>query len=64
MALYKASVISTAKPTKLGGGERAGGSQLVFGAQMPLESNPSFVAISIDIKNAFNEVNLATLLEK
>ena len=52
------------KLTQFGAGEKAGGSQLIFGVQLLLEANPHFVVIALDIKNTFNEVKRITLLEK
>ena len=61
---FKQAIIDVTAPTQFGSGEKAGGSQLVFAAQLMLEANPSFVAISLDIKNAFNEVTRKVVLEK
>ena len=62
MSPCKASIISATKPTKFGSVEHAGCSQLAFDAQLLLESTPSFVTISINIKNAFNKVKRTTIL--
>ena len=64
LAILKAAIINTTKPTQFGSRQKAGGSQLVFGVQLILESNPLFVAASLDIESAFNKVKQYIILEK
>ena len=61
---FKATIIYATKPTLFGSRQKAGCSQLVFDIQLILEANPSFVAISLDIKNAFNDVKRSVILKK
>ena len=61
---FKQAIIDVTAPTQYGSGEKAGGSQLVFAAQLMLEANPEFACLSLDIKNAFNEVERKTILDK
>ena len=41
----------------------AGGAKLVHGVRMMAEANPGFVVVKCDIKNAFNSVSRARVLE-
>ena len=64
MSPCKHVIIAFTKPTQHDAGEKAGGSQLIFGTQLLLEANPHSVIIELDIKNAFNEVHITILLDK
>ena len=41
----------------------AGGAKLVHSVRMMLESNPDFICIKLDFRNAFNEVSRARIIE-
>jgi len=58
MEPFKAALIEATHPTQFGSGEKAGGSQLIFGVKTLMESNPGFVCIGLDIKNASSYVGL------
>jgi len=60
---FKQPLNNVTKPKKLGVGKKAGGSQLIFGVQLIVEATPHFVVITLDIKNAFNEVKRTTMLD-
>ena len=51
-------------PTQLGCGRQAGPSGLVFSVRALTDARPDFVVISCDIKNAFNSIHRASILEK
>ena len=61
---FKVAIIDAAKITQFRSKQKPGGSQLVFGVQLMLESNSSFVCVSLDIENVFNEVKRSVILEK
>jgi len=64
LALFKASIIESTKPTQFGSRQKLGGSQLVFSVQLMLEAKPSLVCVSLDIENAFNDVKRSVILKK
>lgn len=56
LSLYKQKIVEVTAPTHFGSGEKAGGSQFIFATQLMLEVNLGFTISSLDIENAFNEV--------
>jgi len=44
---FKEDIISTTMPTQCASGDPAGGSQLVYGVQLLMESNPNFCIVRL-----------------
>ena len=52
------------KPCQYAVGERSGITQMLFGLQGTLHTNPDHVVISTDVENNFNEVMRQTILQE
>ena len=57
-------MVEVTRPTQFGSGEKAGSTQLIFAAKLMLEENPTFVIGSVDVENAFNELECQAVLQK
>ena len=60
---YLSTIRKVCDPCQFGIGTSGGGSQLVMAIQLLLEANPSWTVISLDIRNAFNEIKRTAVLE-
>ncbi|MGH3053723.1 MAG: hypothetical protein ACRDL7_01935, partial [Gaiellaceae bacterium] len=63
IAMHAAELASACRPTQFACGRPAGGTELVFAIQALLDARPDFVAVKVDVKNAFNEITRRVILE-
>jgi hypothetical protein len=59
---YTDKFIQACLPTQFVCGQSAGGTRLIFAVQALLAANPGFVAVRIDVKNAYNEIKCKAIL--
>ncbi len=59
---YTDKYIQACLPTQFTCGQSAGGTHLIFAVQALLAANPGFVAVRIDVKNAYNEIKHKAIL--
>jgi len=64
MCQFKAPLAEYLWPQQVAVGVPAGLSLLIFGVRLALEVHPDWVAVKIDLRNAYNELKRARLLER